>query len=84
MSRAGRKPQWAGRCRCPKCRHDVSRVQASCAQEDGMFVRIRICAQCDHHWWTAQEPEYVVPESQRTYRKGKPALAQAQENSPAE
>lgn len=49
-----------------------------------MFVRIRICAQCDHHWWTAQEPEYVVPESQRAYRRGKPALAQVQENSSAE
>lgn len=82
MNQTGRKPQWSGRCRCPKCRHDVSRVQSSSAQEDGTYVRIRVCAGCGQTWWTAQEPEYVLPVALRGYRRGKPIMRQ--ENSPTQ
>lgn len=37
-------------------------------QEDGRIVRRRKCAACDHRWYTAQEPEYLVPRCQVGYR----------------
>lgn len=56
------------RCRCPVCRHAVTVVVHVTEQEDGRIVRRRKCAACDHRWYTAQEPEYLVPRCQVGYR----------------
>lgn len=57
------------RCRCPKCRHPESRVVATNDMPDGMVVRKRKCVACGGLWFTAQEPEYVVPADAVAYRE---------------
>jgi transcriptional regulator NrdR family protein len=56
------------RARCPKCGHGITTVIQVCEQADGRIARRRKCASCDHRWFTAQEPEYVVPRDQVAYR----------------
>jgi transcriptional regulator NrdR family protein len=59
------------RCRCPKCRHDITVVVQASDQDDGRIVRRRKCAECDHRWFTVQEPEYLAPKSVIGYRYGR-------------
>lgn len=47
-------------CPCPKCRHLITKVVRSGAEDGGQIVRRRLCPACDHRWFTLQEPEYVV------------------------
>jgi DNA-directed RNA polymerase subunit M/transcription elongation factor TFIIS len=46
---------------CPKCRHGVSRVLTTSRNTDGMTVRHCACESCGHKFFTAQEPEFLVP-----------------------
>lgn len=64
------------RCSCPVCRHPTSRVVATNEMADGTLVRERRCSACDYRWFTAQEPEYVLPRAQVVYSGKKPALLQ--------
>lgn len=45
---------------CPRCRHPITVVMQTSALEDGMMLRRRRCPACDHRWFTAQEPEFMV------------------------
>lgn len=52
------------RCNCPSCRHPASRVVTTFNLSDGRIVRRRRCPECDHRWYTQQEPEFIIkPES---------------------
>lgn len=57
------------RCRCPACRHEITVVIQTCEQDDGLLVRRRKCAACGYRWFTAQEPEFVLPREQVGYRE---------------
>jgi len=46
---------------CPKCRHHESRVTNTSRTTDGMIVRQCLCKGCGYKFFTAQEPEYLVP-----------------------
>ena len=59
---------------CPKCRHGLSDVVTSAAQDDGVRVRVRICRKCGHKFWTAQDPEWLVPVAKRAYLGRKPII----------
>lgn len=49
------------RCRCPKCHHPTSKVVSTKEADGGVLVRLRRCCACEAAWYTAQEPEYVIP-----------------------
>jgi hypothetical protein len=46
---------------CPKCRHYESRVINTSRMTDGIIVRHCLCKGCGYKFFTAQEPEYLVP-----------------------
>jgi DNA-directed RNA polymerase subunit M/transcription elongation factor TFIIS len=46
---------------CPKCRHHISSVRNTSRTTDGMTVRHCACEACGHKFFTAQEPEFLVP-----------------------
>lgn len=46
--------------RCPKCGVWDSRVSLTRNTDDGVSIRRRICLNCDHRWYTGQEPEFIV------------------------
>ena len=62
------------RCRCPKCRHEITVVVQASDQDDGRIVRRRKCAECDYRWFTVQEPEYVAKREEIGYRYGRPIV----------
>jgi len=69
-SRGGRR--MASRFPCPKCRHPVSKVLRTGEDDTGIITRERRCPCCDHQWFTAQEPEWIVPRSEVRWPGGKP------------
>ena len=46
--------------RCPRCRSFEIRVVVATGTEDAIRLRRRKCSSCDHAFFTAQEPEYLV------------------------
>jgi transcriptional regulator NrdR family protein len=48
---------------CPACRHPATGVISTYSLSDGLSVRRRRCLECDHRWYTAQEPEYLLRSS---------------------
>jgi DNA-directed RNA polymerase subunit M/transcription elongation factor TFIIS len=46
---------------CPKCRYHSSRVLYTSRTSDGLTLRHCLCESCGHKFFTAQEPEYLVP-----------------------
>lgn len=36
-------------------------------QDDGLLVRRRKCTVCGHGWFTAQQPEFLVPAADICY-----------------
>lgn len=75
-----RQARWI-RCGCPKCREPLSKVLATKDWGDGVIVRHRACTACDHRWFTAQEPEYLV---RGYWRSNKPALLVAERSHQGE
>lgn len=59
---------------CPHCRGPVSKCSQTGLDENGVRVRIRRCQSCFETFWTAQEPEYVVPVRLRAWRSKKPII----------
>ena len=50
---------------CPKCRSPLTRVMRTTADRTtGEILRRRVCEECNHRWYTAQEPEYLIPTRQ--------------------
>lgn len=62
------------RCRCPSCRHPVTKVLRTGTMEDGVLVRLRLCLSCDRRWFTAQDPEYLVRSEAVVWRRDRPLL----------
>lgn len=62
------------RCPCPKCRHHLTRVLRTGESDGGEVVRQRLCLSCEHRWFTAQEPEYLVPASRIFWPRDRPLL----------
>lgn len=62
------------RCRCPKCRHPITRVLRSGVEVGGEIVRVRTCVDCGHRWYTGQEPEYLLPAERVSWRRDRPGL----------
>lgn len=64
-------------CPCPKCREPLSQVLHTGGDSGGEIVRQRLCPACGHRWFTAQEPEYIVPPGQISWDQfKKPRLRQ--------
>ena len=64
-------------CPCPKCREPLTKVLCSGWEDGGEIVRQRKCPNCEHKWFTAQEPEYIVrPELVGWNEISKPILRQ--------
>ena len=61
-------------CACPKCRHPLTRVTRSGAEDGGEIVRRRVCEACDHRFYTMQEPEYVVAEPRLKWLRSGPVV----------
>ena len=57
----------ASRFPCPRCRHPGSKVLRTGESDDGVVTRERRCSDCGHQWFTAQEPEWVVPRDEITW-----------------
>lgn len=64
---AGRRVRWQ-RCPCPKCGHPLTKVEVTNTMENGVIVRKRRCKSCDRFFFTAQEPEYLLPRSAVAFR----------------
>lgn len=56
-------------CPCPKCREPLTKVMRCGAEDGGVTVRQRSCPACNHRWYTAQEPEYIVSKEQITWKR---------------
>lgn len=57
--------------RCPRCRAVKTRVVMTTGCDDATILRRRRCSNCDHAFFTAQEPEYLVrPERIRWVHQG--------------
>ena len=63
-------------CPCPKCRFQLSEVINVGTEDGGETVRQRRCPECGNSWFTAQEPEYVIPADEVAWRNKKPYLRQ--------
>jgi hypothetical protein len=61
-------------CACPKCRHPLTRVTRSGAEDGGEIIRRRICESCGHRFVTAQEPEYVIQERRLKWLRSGPVV----------
>jgi hypothetical protein len=61
-------------CPCPKCRHPLTRVTRSGAEDGGEIVRRRLCEACGHRFYTCQEPEYVVAERRLQWLRSGPVV----------
>ncbi len=48
-------------CPCPKCREQMTKVLHTGGGDGGEIIRQRLCPTCNHRWFTAQEPEYIIP-----------------------
>lgn len=59
---------------CLKCRFPVSEVVATSQDESGVTVRKRRCKKCEHVFFTAQEPEYIVKGESVAWKNGKLSL----------
>jgi len=59
---------------CPKCRFLFSKVILTNEEESGVTLRKRRCKQCEHVFFTAQEPEYMVKGENIAWRNGKLSL----------
>lgn len=59
---------------CPYCRGPASKCCETGLDPNGVRVRIRRCKSCFETFWTAQEPEYVVPVRLRAWRNKKPTI----------
>ena len=46
--------------RCPSCRSFETRVVMTSRPEEAITLRRRKCSNCEHVFFTAQEPEYLV------------------------
>ena len=53
-------PKMSGRFPCPKCRQPGTKVRITGEGPDGVIARKRWCPHCEHNFFTAQEPEWVV------------------------
>lgn len=62
------------RCKCPACRHPVTRVLRTGEMDDGTVIRQRECKACSHRWFTGQEPEYVIPSRLVRWTRDRPTL----------
>lgn len=62
------------RFRCPACRGSLTSIIRSISQQDGLIIRRRRCADCDHRWYTAQQPEFLVPQRLIGWNSGTPFL----------
>lgn len=69
-TRNGRR--MASRIPCPKCRHPLSKVLRTGEDDDGIVTRERRCPSCGYQWFTAQEPEWIVPRAEVRWPDGKP------------
>lgn len=58
---------------CPKCRHPVTRVLLT-GNTEGVAARRRECQECKHKFYTAQEPEYLIPEDRIYWFDGRPRI----------
>lgn len=64
-------------CPCPKCREPYSKVLRSASEPGGEIVRFRLCPACEHRWYTAQEPEYIIPISRMKWLRTGPVVIPA-------
>ena len=53
-------PARSHRFTCPQCRYPASKVICTYNLADGRLVRRRACLECDHRWYSLQEPEYLI------------------------
>lgn len=53
----GRRKRFAFR--CPQCRSERTRVVMT-SEADHLVIRRRCCDDCQHRFFTAQEPEYLI------------------------
>ena len=58
------RPKMAGRFPCPKCKQPGTKVRITGENDDGIITRKRWCPHCGHNFFTAQEPEWVIPSHQ--------------------
>jgi uncharacterized Zn finger protein len=59
-----------GRRVCPKCGSDASQVVETNRDDHGVAVRTCKCKQCGRVFYTAQEPEYLVPRERLVWTRG--------------
>lgn len=71
-SPTGRKV--SSKMQCPKCRFPVSKVVSTNEDESGVTIRKRRCKNCEHVFFTAQEPEYIVKGENIAWKNGKLSL----------
>lgn len=58
---------------CPKCKHPITRALIT-GDSEGVIVRRRQCADCGHRFYTAQEPEYLIPDDRIYYVRSRPQI----------
>lgn len=68
-STTGRKV--SSKMQCPKCRFPASKVVSTNEDESGVTIRKRRCKSCEHVFFTAQEPEYMVKSENIAWKSGK-------------
>jgi transcriptional regulator NrdR family protein len=66
-------------CPCPKCREPLTTVVNVSSDDGGPTLRQRKCPNCEHKWFTLQEPEYILPTDQVAWVGKKPRLRQTEE-----
>jgi hypothetical protein len=71
-SPTGRKV--SSKMQCPKCRFLASKVVSTNEDESGVTIRKRRCKSCEHVFFTAQEPEYIVKSENIAWKSGRLSL----------